>query len=193
MEDQGKKLLPLGTGNAFGRSIAIQPDGKSIMAIIANNGTSNDFAVLRLTPEGQPDLEFGDSGMIITDFDSRTDIAEAIALDDMNRIIVAGSIENTTGFDFGVARYLPDGNLDESFSDDGLNTTEVGVTGFCKAVAVQQDNKIVLGGYAINPLNGTNEFVLVRYRTDGVIDSTFDHDGIVKTNMDIGSGVANAM
>ena len=107
--DQGKKILPLGTGNAFGRSIAIQPDGKSIMAIIANNGTSNDFAVLRLTPEGQPDLEFGDSGMIITDFDSRTDIAEAIALDDMNRIIVAGSIENTTGFDFGVARYLPDG------------------------------------------------------------------------------------
>ena len=191
--DQGKKILPLGTGNAFGRSIAIQPDGKSIMASIANNGTSNDFAVLRLTPEGQPDLEFGDSGMIITDFDSRTDIAEAIALDDMNRIIVAGSIENTTGFDFGVARYLPDGNLDESFSDDGLNTTEVGVTGFCKAVAVQQDNKIVLGGYAINPLTGTNEFVLVRYRTDGVIDSTFDHDGIVKTNMDIGSGVANAM
>jgi uncharacterized delta-60 repeat protein len=190
---QGKQIIPLGTGNSLGRALAIQPDGKSIMAGIANNGASTDFALLRLTTDGQPDLEFGDDGKVLTDFDSRTDIAEAIVLDDLNRIIVAGSVESTDGFDFAVARYLPDGNLDGSFAIDGFATTTVGVNGFCKAVAIQEDKKIVLGGYAINPLNSMNEFVMVRYRTDGVIDSTFDHDGIVKTNMDIGSGVANAM
>jgi uncharacterized delta-60 repeat protein len=189
----GKTIVPIGTANAFGRAVVIQPDGKAVMACIANNGTDTDFVIARFTTEGEPDNSLGGDGIVLTDFDGRTDIAEAIALDSFNRFIVAGSVESGDGFGFGVARYLSDGMLDTTFGEQGLVTRMLGITGFCKSVAVQKDHKIVLGGYVANAVSLTNEFVLMRFNTDGTPDSTFNDDGIVMTNMGIGSGVANAI
>jgi uncharacterized delta-60 repeat protein len=109
---EGKTIIPVGTANAFGRAMAIQGDGKTVVACIANNGTDSDFALLRLTETGQPDVELSDDGMILTDFGGRTDIAEAIAIDAFNRIIIAGSVDSGDGFGFAAARFLPDGTLD---------------------------------------------------------------------------------
>lgn len=192
-DDDGIKLTPIGTANAFGRSMVIQPDGKIVVACIGSNGTDTDFAIARYTTQGDPDISMNGDGIVMTDFDGRTDIAEDIALDEFNRIIVAGSVDSGDGFGFAVARYLSDGTLDETFGDSGLVTKMIGITGFCKSVAVQHDNKIVLGGYVLDPVSQTNEFVMMRLNTDGTPDSTFHNDGIVKTNMEIGAGVANAL
>ena len=192
-DHDGIKVTPIGTANAFGRSMVIQPDGKTIVACIANNGTDADFAITRFTKDGELDASLDGDGIVMTDFDGSSDVAEAIALDEFNRIIVAGYVENGNGFGFAVARYLSDGTLDETFGDSGLVTKMIGKTGFCKAVAVQQDNKIVLGGYVLDPISNTNEFMLIRFNTDGTPDSTFHGDGIVQTNMGIGAAVANAI
>lgn len=189
----GISITPIGTANAFGRAVVIQPDGKAVIACVANNGTDTDFVIARFTTDGNPDASLDDDGIVLTDFGGRTDIAEAIALDNLDRIIVAGSVDSGDGFGFGVARYLSDGTLDQSFGDQGLVTRKTGTTGFCKAVAIQQDNKIVLGGYVFNPVSLTNEYALMRFSTDGTRDSTFHHDGIVMTNMGIGAGIADAM
>ena len=189
----GITITPIGTANAFGRAVFIQPDGKVIMACVANNGTDTDFVVARFTADGDLDASLNEDGIGLTDFDGRTDIAEAIALDEFNRIIVAGSVDRGDGFAFGVARYLSDGTLDVSFGDQGLVTQMIGITGFCKSIAIQKDNKIVLGGYALNPVTQTNEFVVMRFNTNGTPDSTFSDDGIVMTNMGVGAGVANAI
>ncbi|HSF88605.1 MAG TPA: T9SS type A sorting domain-containing protein [Saprospiraceae bacterium] len=190
---EGKTIVPIGTANAFGRAVVIQPDGKAVMACIANNGTDTDFVIARFATNGDPDASLDEDGIVLTDFDGRSDIAEGIALDAFNRIIIAGSVDSGDGFGFGAARYLPDGTLDQTFGDQGLVTKKTGITGFCKALAVQQDNKIVLGGYVLNPISLTNEFVVMRFNTNGTPDSTFHDDGIVMTNMGIGAGVANAM
>ncbi len=189
----GKRILPLGTANAFSRSMVIQPDGKAVLACITNNATSNDFAVVRLLENGQPDPDFGTGGIVSTDFFDKTDVAEAVALDEFNRIIVAGYVEQVDGFEFAVARYLPDGRLDETFDGDGRATVALGATAFCKDVAIQADNKIVIGGYVLNPLSATNEYTLVRFDTTGQLDPTFDGEGIVMTHMGMGAGVANAL
>lgn len=189
----GITISPIGTANAFGRAVVIQPDGKAVIACVANNGTDTDFVIARFTTDGDPDSSLGDDGIVLTDIDDRTDIAEAIALDEFERIIVAGSVDSGDGFGFGVARYLSDGTLDQSFGDQGLVTRKSGSTGFCKAVAVQQDNKIVLGGYVLNPATLTNEFAVIRFHIDGTPDSTFHHDGLVMTNLGIGAGIADAM
>jgi uncharacterized delta-60 repeat protein len=189
----GKRIVPVGAGNAFGRDIIIQPDGKIIMACIASNGTDTDFAIARFTAGGDPDVEFDGDGIVLTDFDGKSDVAQAVVLDQHDRIIVAGYVDTGDGFAFAVARYSPDGLLDETFGDHGLVTRMVGETGFCRDLAIQEDNKIVLGGYAIDPFSQTNEYIVMRFLTDGTPDSTFHEDGLVQTNMGIGAGVANAL
>ena len=65
------------------------------------------------------------------------------------------------------------GTLDESFGIKGIVITDVDPGGYpynyCQAVALQSDGKIVAtgtGGY-----NGVSGFLLLRYNTDGSIDS----------------------
>ncbi len=190
--DQGLKVLQLGTANALAVSMVMQNDDKAIVAGIAGNGNDNDFVIVRMTPEGDLDETFGDEGIVFTDFDSSTDIAQSVELDHLNRIVVGGYIDNGNGFDFGVARYLHDGSLDTDFGG-GLVTTSLGATAFCRSVAVQSDNKIVAAGYVLNPQTATNEFVITRYTEEGQPDSTFHHDGIATTNFGIGTAVAFAM
>ena len=192
-DHDGIKITPIGTANAFGRSMVVQPDGRIIVACIASNGTNPDFVIARFTTDGELDTSLDGDGIVMTDFDEMSEIADAIALDEFNRIIVGGYIDHGLGFGFAVTRYLSDGTLDETFGDSGLVTKMIGKTGFCKSLAVQKDNKIVLGGYVLDPISNTNEFMLMRFNTDGTPDSTFHEDGIVQTNTGIGAAVANAI
>ena len=82
-------------------------------------------------------------------------------------------------------RYNTDGSLDTSFNSDGKVTTAIGsANDYACSVAIQSDGKIVAAGYSDN---GSNyDFALVRYNTDGSLDTSFDSDGKVTTA--IGSG-----
>src|SRR3989338_7922801 len=88
-----------------------------------------------------------------------------------------------------VARFAPktkDGLLDKTFgaAKTGKVTTDIGINTDDKAyaMALQADGKIVVAGYSHNGFN--NDFVVVRYKTDGLLDSSFGTDGIVITNID---------
>ena len=86
-----------------------------------------------------------------------------------------------------VARFLPDGTLDETFGDDGLVTTDVGSsTDHGEDVAIQRDGKIVVGVTAydfLEPLGGqASTFAVVRYLPDGTLDASFGGDGVVRTS-----------
>jgi len=191
--NNGVQLIPFGGANAFGRSLAIQVDGKPVLACIVSNGFNPDFALVRLTTDGIPDTTFGTNGMVITDFAQQNDFPGAIAIDGLDRIVVAGSTESGNGDDFAVARYLPNGILDSTFHHHGFVNQPLGTTSSCNAVAIQPDNKIVTGGYFFNPSSLMNEFALMRFNEDGTLDETFNEDGIVTTNMIIGNGIGKAM
>ena len=73
------------------------------------------------------------------------------------------------------------GDLDTSFDSDGKVTTEVGSTNdFARSVAIQSDGKIVAAGVSYN--GNDDVFALVRYNTDGSLDTSFDTDGKVTTD-----------
>ena len=192
-DSDGRQVLSVGAANAFSRATVVQPDGKILVAGVASNGLDNDFAVLRFNTNGSLDTSFGEQGKVFTDFLATTDITESIQLDPLNRILVAGSVDTGDGFAFGIARYTPEGTLDTSFGVGGMAFHKIGVTGFCKALVVQADHKPVLGGYALNPVTGTNEFALIRFTDEGDLDPLFGQGGIVMTSAIIGAGVANAM
>jgi len=171
-----------------GRSVAIQKDGKIVVAGHTDDGDL-DFAVARYNRDGSLDTSFGTGGTVITTFGGTDDQGFAVVLQKDGKIVVAGR-SNAEGFDFAVARYNTDGSLDVSFGTGGLVITDIG-GGFAggRAVALQKDGKIVVAG-----IGGDEDFVVARYNTDGSLDTTFGTGGLVTTDFGgIDTGFALAL
>ena len=83
--------------------------------------TDSEFLVARLLPKGTLDHSFGGGdGFVTTQFGSHNDGAWRMAVDTQGRIVADGwAGESATSYDLGVARYLPNGTPDHSFSGDG--------------------------------------------------------------------------
>src|SRR5690606_20125420 len=81
-------------------------------------------------------------------------------------------------------RLLPDGSLDTSFNHTGMAYVPLN---YCKAVAVQPDGKIILGGYNLFNPDNVVPFLLARFNTDGNLDSGFDSTGIADFQWEAGS------
>ena len=79
------------------------------------------------------------------------------------------------------------GDLDASFSGDGIQISDLGGSDAAADVAVQPDGKIVAAG------SSSGDFVLARYDAAGVLDNSFSGDGWVTTDLggaESGQGVA---
>ena len=104
-----------------------------------------------------------------------------------NKIIAAGWTYNpntNTVSDFVLVRYNADGVLDSSFGKNGIVTTDINDSSgdFAPSVILQGD-KIILGGNTYNfNTNTGQDIALVRYTSNGVLDSSFGKNGIVTIN-----------
>ena len=168
-----------------------QPDGKIVAVGYAHNGTNKDFAIARYNPDGSLDGSFGTGGRVLTDFGS-TDEARAVALQSDGKIVVAGLASVGGIYDFAVARYTPNGTLDRNFGAilndhdrSGKKITSIGPTDIAHAVAIDSNNRIVVGGQA------GNSFGVARYSTAGDLDTNFDTDG--KATVNFGDGADHAL
>lgn len=164
---------------------AIQADGKIVAAGNVYNGSIWVFAVVRYNTDGSPDNSFGSGGIVNVAFNGQNDAARGVAIQADGKIVVAGDTGSAGGThqDFAVARLNTDGTLDNTFDGDGkLTTTFSGSTSnFPRSVLVQPDGKIVVSGKA------NNDFAAARYNTDGSLDTSFDGDGMVTTDVFVGS------
>jgi uncharacterized delta-60 repeat protein len=168
--------------------LALQPDGKAILAGQSNDGGDFDFVLLRYNADGTLDDTFGNGGRVTTSVSSGDDLATAVALLPDGRIVVAGRTETGGGdADFAVVRYRADGTLDTSWDSDGLLTTSFGSNSWDSAstLAIQSDGKLVVAGKSTN--GSTSTFAIARYLASGILDATFDNDG--KLTSTVGEGV----
>ena len=184
----GKVTTAFGSGLDFGFSVAVQLDGRIVVAGNTDNGSDRDFALARYNMDGTVDNSFSGDGKVTTAFGSGNDIGLAVAIQPDGRIVMAGFAYVGSGRDFVLARYNTDGTLDNSFSADGKVTTDFG-TGDAGdddgwSVAIQQDGRIVVAGYS--NIGTSVDFALARYNTDGTLDNSFSADGKVTT--DFGTG-----
>jgi uncharacterized delta-60 repeat protein len=183
----GTVTTPIGTGTDDGYAVAIQPDGKIVVAGRSNNGSDYDFAVVRYNLDGSLDTSFDGDGIATTPVGTAMDEAYAIAIQSDGKIVVAGRARIGTGNDFAVVRYNSNGSLDTSFDGDGKVTSDFGGgQDEAYSLAIQTDGRIVVAGRA--RMAGNYEFALARYNSDGSLDTTFDSDGRVTTP--IGPGTA---
>ena len=101
----GRRRVVPSPGGGIGRAVAVQPDGRILVAGRAYSDSSqdaSDWALLRYRRSGLLDRSFGGDGIVVTDFGTGEDSARALAVRD-GRILVAGSIYSSQG----LARYLP--------------------------------------------------------------------------------------
>ena len=199
----GKVITDLG-GEERGGGVAIQPDGKTIVAgdiaTYINNKSNYDFVLVRYDTNGSLDTTFGNGGKVITEFGG-VDRATDITLEPNGKIIAAGTtvtfnnfVAGPTGNDFAIARYTPDGNLDSSFAVAGKLTLDIGADDRVFAVTAQPDGKIIVAGYTERGESSTSaptdsSFALVRLNSDGSLDGSFANGGILITRVGLFAGV----
>lgn len=176
-----------------GNAIAIQPDGKIVVAgYTGNGGRETDVLILRYNPDGTLDNTFGDNGVVTYDSPtSEHDEARAVALQEDGKIVAVGYNDKFEGYELEnvlVIRLNADGSLDNTFGTSGVVSTDVEVYDYGNAVAIQDDGKILIAG---ETSTANDKYVLLmRYNSDGSIDTTFGDDGIVKYD-DVGWDIAN--
>src|SRR4051794_7014905 len=157
----GKSLAP-GIGQAFDATLHNSQ-------IIAAGGLNGDIVVARYNSGGSADTSFGIGGVVKTDLGSAQDQGEGVIVQADNKVIVAGFTQSaTTGRDFVVVRYNPNGTLDTGFGTGGIVTTDFnGMDDQAGDVLLQPDGKIVVIGTAAVAAGGITDFAVARYNPDG--------------------------
>ena len=182
----------IGSTDNIGNGITIQSDGKIIVSGRSFNGSDYDVALVRYNTDGSLDNTFGVGGKLVTDFAGGDDQSFSVTMQTDGKILTAGYSYNGTNYDFALVRYNTDGSLDNTFGVGGMLTTAIGATAdIGYSVTVQSDGKILVAGYSVDGLD--KDFALVRYDSDGTLDTSFSVDGKLTTdfgsNEDIGYSV----
>ena len=181
----GDGRLALGTNDETVNELAVQPDGKILVA--GGTVAGGDLLVYRLNADGSPDTTFDGDGLFKLDLGG-LESAAAIAVQPDGRIVVAGftNVNN----DILVIRLTAAGGLDASFDGDGILVSDRGSVDSATDVKVQADGRIVVVGRAINNFN---QYAFVhRLNADGSADGDFATSGRLALN-DTGSMIANAV
>jgi uncharacterized delta-60 repeat protein len=175
--------------------VKIQSDGKIVFAGTNVPGfqQNQSFYTARLNSDGSSDNSFDGDGQVITNINGH-DIPYGLALQPDGKIIVAGRASpdyNSNPANFALVRYNPNGSLDSTFDGDGRVSTSLGNSTVAFDVLVQNDGKIVAGGWALNP--ASNDITVARYLPNGALDTSFDGNGVAFTDIENRSDIAYAV
>ena len=159
-------------------AMAIAADGK---IVLAGNDYTN-FLATRFNTDGSLDTTFGSNGWAAIAFaDSDSQVKDIVFQNDGKLILAGFSFNLSLGrYSMAAAKLNEDGSLDPSFGTDGQIAFNIGTSDdYAVAVAIQTDEKIVLGGYlyvGTNPMR--YDLAAVRLNTDGTFDTTYGNNGI---------------
>ena len=193
-DSDGKVIVP-GPGNAITDSIAIQPDGKIVVAHNVYISSAYRLTVVRYNSDGSPDTSFNSTGSLSTVVGTNVEFA-SMALQPDGKIVVGCSsyTGNAQGYDFWVVRYHASGAIDEEFGNGGLVFTPIAAgAGFDipRAIGIQANGKILVAGKS--PTGSNNDFAIVRYNKNGSLDPKWGDGGIVTTHLGGSAESVNAI
>ena len=182
--EQQSITIPLNSNVAYGAdktftvTLTDPTGGARLGQTTAQVTLLNSFAA-NCPNAGTLDTTFGSGGMVTTDFGVKINepqFAQDVAVQTDGKYVVVGRTGQTGPI--AMARYNPNGSLDTTFGTGGKVTTALSPTGTNTANAVfLEGNKILIVGTAFFP--GSEDFAIVRYNSDGSIDTTFGTQGHV--------------
>lgn len=184
-DSDGKVTADFGTFDDAGQAVAIDPDGKIVVAGFVSTGGNRDFAVMRFTTSGALDTTWDGDGLARTPIGGGQDAALAVGIQSDGKVVAAGYAETRK---VAIVRYNTDGSLDTTFDGDGIVTFLHEGQTRAYDLGFQSDGKIIVGGRAIGS-NGI-KFFAARLNTDGTLDTSFGLNG--KTSFNVGERPSNA-
>ncbi len=187
-DTDGKVTLSSGSGqNTQFSQLAVLSSGKIMITGYTRNGTSAqiNFLVALYNSDGSLDSTFGTGGITTTDiYSNNRDMGIALLIQPDEKIISAGTANYTAGSsgDFAAVRYNSNGSLDTSFGTNGIATVSINSFDQIYGAVLQSDGKIVLAGRSKSGAFNY-DMAVVRLNSNGTLDTTFDGDGIVTTEI----------
>jgi len=161
--------------------LQVQSDGKIIAVGYSGETSSSTLrtVIVRYNPNGSIDSTFGTSGKVFI----QSVFPSELVLQPTGKIFFVGSSRASSNGDFYAARLNFDGSFDTTFNGSGAVTLDLrGTNDSANSVKIQPDDKIIVGGYSQRSSSDTrNDFAIVRFNTNGSLDTTFDGDGKVFT------------
>jgi uncharacterized delta-60 repeat protein len=186
----GRVKTDLG-GADYAFDVAIAAQGRIIVAGERDTPDASRLVLVAYGIRGALDTSFGGGdGIVLTRFGRRFQGATAVAVDAKGRIIAGGFASNGSTSSWALARYLPDGGLDNTFGGDGKITTRLSASSAqLNDLASLPGGKIVAVGSA--ETNLIPEFAIARFGATGKLDPTFGKQkGVTKTNVSAGPDTA---
>lgn len=178
----GIRVVDLGSNDDIAYGVAIQSDGKIVIAGSKSNGSNTDFLLMRFNSNGTSDNSFDGDGEVTTTFDVSYECAYDVAIQPDGKIIAAGNAFMDSTYTFAMARYNSNGSLDNSFGTLGKVTTLLAFADEARAMVLQPDGKIVLTG-TTKQSDFSIQFGVARYNSNGTLDNTFNSTGKVITSV----------
>ena len=184
----GKLIMPVSSSPERGESVIQQADGKLVVAGYSHIGAFMEpaFSLIRLNTDGSLDKSFGSGGKLIEYVGSRGGTVSSVIQQSDGKLVVAG----TSSREFSLIRLNTDGSLDTSFAAAGKLIVPSGANSDAAYSVIQQsDGKLVVAGSRFNGVE--NDFMLIRLKTDGSLDSSFGAGG--KLVIPVGSSYDEAL
>lgn len=172
--DNGKVIVNL--GNAFHEVLnqTVQSDGKIIVCGRYQNGVTTSGFIARIDNNGDLDTSFSASGIV---YNTAALGFTNVTIQTSGKIVVAGYISNRVI----VVRYNTDGSVDTTFATNGLFDNTLSSTNqsirLSDFVKLDDDSMLIL-------TNGN--FFIAKLTPSGILDTTFDVDGLLSINLTVG-------
>lgn len=186
----GTQVIDLASGSEQIQAIAPFGEGHFIaVGRSKNNGSDYDFAVCKFSLTGVLDSTFGVNGSRIIPIGTEDDMASQVLVFPDYRIVIGGKAEQTGGSnyfnDIALAGLDSNGQLLAGFGTNGKVVSALSAGNDQPNSLIFLDDQHFLVTAIVNMLPTTSsntDFSLLRYRTDGQLDSTFGANGIIQTD-----------
>jgi uncharacterized delta-60 repeat protein len=181
----GQATTTISTGNDFAQALALQGDGKILVAGVTGASGPDTFVAARYNSDGTLDTSFGTSGVYASPTLANTALSDLVVLPG-GQILFAGSFTGDLGFGNGshtiLGRFTTSGALDSTFSPGGLDGDGIMVQAYETAPA----KAMAVHAATTNIYTAGDGFVLHRFTSTGVLDMSFDGDGTVTPSLPSG-------
>ena len=158
--------------------VAVQQDGKAVLGCLGSVNGAFDFILIRLNSNGLVDSTFDSDGKAIVSVSAGHDRLHAISIQNDNKILAAGSVEQGPESRIGVARFNSDGSVDSSFGVNGVSMPNPGNTSIeGRAMSLQLNGEIIVAGGSVD------SFGAVRLHNDGSLDTDFGNNGLARVSI----------
>lgn len=169
---------PGGALSASVRAAAFDSSGRLVLAGSGSFPGDGDqgFALRVLYPGCDLDETFAVHGVYRSDLPSGNIRFGAVGFDSLDRVVLAGH-DASNDDPLAVRLGGSDGNPDSTFDADGVRIVDLEIHADISSVAVQPDDRILLGGTEITEASVNVGFLVLRLDPEGGLDGTFSGDG----------------